>query len=106
MLSGEHPSQVFYSMFADQQTGDYDVQSISTFLNQVNSNPQYQSFWSYLNEQAVLERLSSKFAGLVKAGTFDAQYQGALLVADIDVTDNNGKLVAKVSILGAKILNV
>lgn len=25
---------------------------------------------------------------------------------DIDVTDNNGKLVAKISILGAKILNV
>ncbi|MBR4995451.1 MAG: SurA N-terminal domain-containing protein [Alistipes sp.] len=70
MLSGEHPSQVFYSMFADQQTGDYDVAQISAFLSQINSNPQYQSFWSYLNSQAVLERLSSKFAGIVKAGTF------------------------------------
>ena len=27
------------------------------------------------------------FADMVKAGTFDAEYQGALLVADIDVTD-------------------
>ena len=70
MLSGEHPSQVFYSMFADQQTGDYDVQAITSFLSQMNSNPQYQSFWDYLNSQAVLERLSSKFAGLVKAGTY------------------------------------
>lgn len=93
MLSGEHPSQVFYSMFADQQTGDYDVQSISTFLNQVNSNPQYQSFWSYLNEQAVLERLSSKFAGLVKAGTFvnSLEVEQGLAAAN---ESRNGRYVA------------
>ena len=33
------------------------------------------------------------FADMVQAGTFDAQYQGALLVSDIDVTDKGLKTI-------------
>ena len=93
MLSGEHPSQVYYSMFADQQTGDYDVQAITSFLSQMNSNPQYQSFWNYINSQAVLERLSSKFAGLVKAGTYvnSLEVEQGLVAAN---ESRNGRYVA------------
>ena len=93
MLSGEHPSQVYYSMFADQQTGDYDVQAITSFLSQMNSNPQYQSFWNYINSQAVLERLSAKFAGLVKAGTYvnSLEVEQGLVAAN---ESRNGRYVA------------
>lgn len=93
MLSGEHPSQVYYSMFADQQTGDYDVQAITTFLSQMNSNPQYQSLWDYINSQAILERLSSKFAGVVKAGTYvnSLEVEQGLTAAN---ESRNGRYVA------------
>ncbi len=93
MLSGEHPSQVYYSMFADQQTGDYDVQAITSFLSQMNSNPQYQSLWDYINSQAILERLSSKFAGVVKAGTYvnSLEVEQGLTAAN---ESRNGRYVA------------
>ena len=65
MLSGEHPSQVYYSALADPQTGEYRPETISSFLSQVSANPQYQSFWSYLNSQATLDRMMSKYLGMV-----------------------------------------
>ena len=70
MISGDVPSQVFYNAFADPQTGDYNVAAISSFLSQVGTNPQYQAMWSYLNQSANLDRLTSKYMGLVKAGAF------------------------------------
>lgn len=70
MVSGEHPSQVFYSAFADPQTGDYSVENITAFLAQVSANPDYQNLWSYLNSQASLDRMLSKYMGVVKAGTY------------------------------------
>lgn len=70
MLSGEHPSEVFMSTFANPETGEYDVAALSSFLAQVSTNPQYQELWSYLNDQAQLDRMMIKFAGLVKAGTY------------------------------------
>ena len=36
MLSGEHPSQVYYSAFADPQTGEYRPEAISSFLSPVS----------------------------------------------------------------------
>ena len=70
MLSGEHPSPVINQAFADPQTGMYDAAAVSSFLSQMSGNPQYQQMWSYLNAQAVLNRLHSKFYGLIKAGTY------------------------------------
>lgn len=70
MLSGEHPSQVYYSAFADPQTGEYRPEAISSFLSQVSANPQYQSFWSYLNSQATLDRMMSKYLGMVRGGIY------------------------------------
>lgn len=70
MLSGEHPSQVYYSAFADPQTGEYRPETISSFLTQVSANPQYQSFWSYLNSQAMLDRMMSKYLGMIRAGIY------------------------------------
>ena len=70
MISGEHPSQVFYNAFADPQTGDYSVEAITAFLAQVGNNPEYQNLWSYLNTQASLDRMLNKYMGVVKAGMF------------------------------------
>ncbi|MBQ4126941.1 MAG: SurA N-terminal domain-containing protein [Alistipes sp.] len=70
MLSGEHPSDVFLGAFANPETGEYDVAALSSFLAQVSSNPQYQELWSYLNDQAQLDRLMVKYSGLVKAGVY------------------------------------
>ena len=70
MISGEHLSQAYYSAFADPTTGAYDIQAVTSFLAQVASMPEYQSMWTYMNEQAVAERLMSKYMGLVKAGSY------------------------------------
>ncbi len=93
LISGEIPTQVLYSAFADSQTGEYNVSNISAFLTQMASDPQAQAMWSYMNSQATLERLVGKFAGLVKAGTF----ANALEVKQGMVAANesrNGRIVA------------
>ncbi len=94
MLSGEYPSNVFYSAFANPATSAYDVNSITNFLSQAEANPQLQQVWNYINSQATLERQIAKFAGVVKGGV----YVNALEVADGVRNANNtfaGKVVAR-----------
>ncbi len=93
MISGEIPSQVFYNAFADPQTGDYNVAAISSFLSQVGSNPQYQAMWSYLNQNANLDRLTSKYMGLVKAGSYANSLEVAQGVANANES-RSGRLVS------------
>lgn len=92
MISGEHLSQAFYSAFADPTTGAYDVQGVTSFLAQVSAMPEYQSMWSYLNEQATAERLMSKFMGLVKAGTYANKLEVAKGVTASNES-RNGRMV-------------
>ena len=94
MMSGEIPSQVFYNAFADPQTGDYNVAAISTFLSQVGSNPQYQAMWSYINQNAALDRLTAKYMGLIKAGS----YANSLEVAQGVANSNESRAGRMVSI--------
>ena len=70
MISGETPSQSFYSAFADSRTGIYSVAAVSRFLEEAETNPQAQQAWQQLNEQARLERLFQKYLGLVKGGAY------------------------------------
>ena len=93
MISGEHPSQVFYNAFANPQTGEYSVEGITNFLTQVSSNPQYQSMWNYMNTQAMFARLTTKYMGLIKAGTFanKLEVEQGLAAAN---ERRNGRMVA------------
>ena len=93
MISGEHPSQVFYNAFANPQTGEYSVEDITNFLTQVSSNPQYQSMWNYMNTQAMFARLTTKYMGLIKAGTFanKLEVEQGLAAAN---ERRNGRMVA------------
>lgn len=93
MISGEHPSQVFYNAFADPQTGGYDVAMITSYLSQMSANPQYQAFWSYLNSQAALDRMMSKFMGVVKAGVYANSLEVEQGVAAANES-RSGRLVA------------
>ncbi len=70
MASGQQPSQAFYNAFADPRTGQYDVDAISQFLTQAETNPQAAQAWAQLNEQARLEREMQKYFGLIKGGAF------------------------------------
>lgn len=93
MISGEHLSNVFYNMFADQQTGEYNVENITAFLSQMSGNAETQNMWSFVNSQAILDRTLSKFLGLVKAGV----YANKLEVAEGVTAANesrSGRLVA------------
>jgi len=78
MVSGEQPSNVFFSAFADPRTGQYDVTAVSRFLEQAEGNPQAMQAWDALNERARLERQMQKYVGLVKGGA----YVNSLEIAD------------------------
>lgn len=92
MISGEHLSQAYYTAFADPTTGAYDVQAVTSFLAQVSTMPEYQSMWSFMNEQAVAERLMSKYMGLVKAGTYANKLEVAQGVTAANES-RNGRMV-------------
>ncbi len=70
MISGAHPSQSFYSFFADPRTGRYDVAAVTDFLSQASASPQAQQMWAQVNNQARMEREYMKYAALVRGGAY------------------------------------
>lgn len=70
MLSGEHPSGVYSSLFADPKTGQYDVATVTAFLSQIQNNPDAQKMWKLFDKQALLERRMMKYASLVRASAY------------------------------------
>ena len=93
ILAGEIPSQTIYQAFANPQTGEYDVAAVTSFLAQMSANPQYQSMWSYLNNAATLERLNTKYLGLLKAGVYVNKLEVAQGVTAANEA-RNGRYVA------------
>ncbi len=70
MISGEIATQAFYGAFADPSTGMYDNNAVTMFLLQSGGNPQAEAAWSYINNQARMERESSKYIALIGAGAY------------------------------------
>lgn len=70
VLSGQAYSQALYSAFADPRTGQLDVEAISGFLAQAETNVEAANAWMQLNEQIRMERLFQKYAGLVRGGAY------------------------------------
>lgn len=70
MLSGEHPSPVYYSLFANPMTGEYDAAGVAQFLAEAENDPRISRMWDYINSQAVLNREITKYAGLVRGGAY------------------------------------
>lgn len=94
IISGEHPTQALYSIFANPRTGQYDVAAVAEFLTRAESNPQAQLAWAYLNAQARDEREVAKYLALVRGGV----YVNALEVAQGTEAANesfNGRWVGK-----------
>ena len=78
IISGEHPTQALYQIFADPRTGQYNVAAVTEFLARAESDPRAQQAWSYLIAQARDEREVAKYLGLVRGGS----YVNALEVAN------------------------
>ncbi|MFI3292225.1 MAG: peptidylprolyl isomerase [Rikenellaceae bacterium] len=70
IISGEIPTQAFYGAFADPSTGVYDAASVAMFLTQANGNAQAEAAWTFLNEQAFIEREGSKYLALLSGGAY------------------------------------
>lgn len=68
IIRGEIPTQALYSAFVNPATGLYDLAGVSDFLAQAETNPQVAAIWSSLIEQALQERVTTKYLALVKSG--------------------------------------
>ncbi|MFI3282329.1 MAG: SurA N-terminal domain-containing protein [Rikenellaceae bacterium] len=70
IINGEVPTQAFYGAFVDPSTGVYDRSAVTMFLMQASGNPQAESAWAYINEQARIEREGTKFIALLSGGVY------------------------------------
>lgn len=70
IVSGETPTQAFYGAFADPRTGRFDVEAVSEFLAQAETNPQAARMWAELVDQARAEREAAKYLAVVKNGVY------------------------------------
>ena len=70
LVRGQRTSNVFGSIFGNPQTGEYSLEAVQSFLEQVESNPQAQQMWSFISKQADVDRSMMKYQELVKKGAY------------------------------------
>ena len=70
IINGETPTQALYGAFMDPRTGRFDVEAVSEFLAQAESNPQAARMWAELVDQARAEREVAKYLAIVKNGAY------------------------------------
>ncbi|MFI3305652.1 MAG: peptidylprolyl isomerase [Rikenellaceae bacterium] len=68
IIRGEIPTQAFYSAFADPSTGMYSIDAVNSFLLTSQGNAEAEAMWTMLIEQALVERVTVKYFGLVGSG--------------------------------------
>ncbi len=68
IISGEIPTQAIYGAFADPRTGALNLEAMTEFLTQAETNPQAAALWSQFIEQARQEREAAKYLAVVKNG--------------------------------------
>lgn len=94
IINGSIATQALYNLFMNPQTGTYDVAAVSEFLAQAEVNPQISTMWLQLVEQACSERLSAKYAALLKNGVY---VNSAEIAKGVDAANKTfaGKFVQK-----------
>lgn len=80
MTDGDFISPILYQLFADPQSGSFDVNQIRRFISSLDSDPTGQSrkLWSYIESEMLQERSMSKYLTLVSK---------AVIVNDVEVED-------------------
>ncbi|MDO9616037.1 MAG: SurA N-terminal domain-containing protein, partial [Bacteroidota bacterium] len=72
MVQGNNPHQIIQQLFRNQQTGEVDKSSILQFLKSldINASPQQKSYWLYIENQIMQDKLRSKYNNLVSKGLY------------------------------------
>ncbi len=68
MVAGTYLSPVIQREFTNPQTGMFDRTLLSTFVSQIDLNPNGAMMWEYLKSQMVEQRAMLKYMTLVAAG--------------------------------------
>lgn len=77
LVQGQNPSPLVSRQFTNPQTGQFDRSALLRFLKQIKSEPQseYASFWSFIQNEIIEQRLYTKFAGLVSTAMYTTRLE-------------------------------
>ncbi len=70
IVRGEVATQTMFGAFGDPTTGMYNIAAVNNFLLSSQGNPEASAMWATINDQAIAERVTTKFAGVVAAGAY------------------------------------
>lgn len=91
LISSANPSPIIAQMFANPQTGAFDIEYLRSFVAQVSQDPSggMQMFWNYLQREVADQSVIFKYKAMVDKATyvtnFEAQQMAALNGATYDV---------------------
>lgn len=106
LVRGERASNVFASAFGNPQTGEYNLEAVSQFLQQVETNPQAQKAWAYLCKQADFDRSMMKYQALVQKGTYATNLEVERGVKAANNTYNGRYVISRYSSVADSLVNV
>ncbi len=72
LVQGNNPHPIIQQLFRNQQTGEVDKSSILQFLKSldINATPQQKSYWLYIENQIIQDKLRTKYNSLVSKGLY------------------------------------
>ncbi len=72
MVQGNNPHPIIQQMFKNPQTGEVDKSSMLQFLKslETNATPLQKSYWLYIENQIIQDKLRTKYNSLVSKGLY------------------------------------
>jgi peptidyl-prolyl cis-trans isomerase D len=84
LVQGNNPHPIIQQIFRDPKTGQVSKSSVLSFLKSLESNatPQQKSYWLYIENQIIQDKLNTKYSNLVSKGLYVTSDEAKKSLAD------------------------
>jgi len=84
LVQGNNPHPIIQQIFRDPKTGQVSKSSVLSFLKslETNATPEQKSYWLYIENQIIQDKLNTKYSNLVSKGLYVTSDEAKKSLAD------------------------
>lgn len=82
MVQGNHIHPIIQQQFGDPQTGQVNKEYISMLIKNLDNDPRARTYWMYIEQEVIKDRLFNKYLNLVRKGLYTTSLQTKKALAD------------------------
>ncbi|MGE0077728.1 MAG: SurA N-terminal domain-containing protein [Bacteroidales bacterium] len=82
MVQGKNIHPIIQQQFSDPQTGQLNREYISALLKNLDNDPRARTYWMYIEQEVIKDRLFTKYLNLIRKGLYTTSLQAKRALED------------------------